>query len=91
MGISQWRQRKDNKTLNRKLYQPVTYQIKVQGRLDKNWSEWFDNMAITVASGDDRTAITTLTGSVADQTALHGLLTRIRDLGLFLLLVQCLE
>ena len=91
MGISQWRQRKDNKTLNRKLYQPVTYQIKVQGRLDKNWSEWFDNMAITVASGDDRTVITTLTGSVADQTALHGLLTRIRDLGLFLLLVQCLE
>jgi len=77
--------------VNRKLYQPVTYQIKVQGRLDKNWSEWFDNMAITVASGDDRTAITTLTGSVADQTALHGLLTRIRDLGLFLLLVQCLE
>ena len=77
--------------MNRKLYQPVTYQIKVQGRLDKNWSEWFDNMAITVASGDDRTAITTLTGSVADQTALHGLLTRIRDLGLFLLLVQCLE
>ena len=77
--------------MNRKLYQPVTYQIKVQGRLDKNWSEWFDNMAITVASGDDRTVITTLTGSVADQTALHGLLARIRDLGLFLLLVQCLE
>ncbi len=77
--------------MNRKLYQPVTYQIKVQGRLDKGWSEWFDNMAITVANSDDRTTITTLTGPVTDQTALHGLLARIRDLGLFLLLVQCLE
>jgi hypothetical protein len=74
-----------------RLDQPATYTIKVQGRLDASWSAWFDNMTVTVASGDGGPAITTLTGSVIDQVALHGLLARIRDLGLPLLLVQCLE
>jgi len=75
----------------RKLHQPARYQIKVQGRLDETWSDWFNNMTVTVESNDDHVTITTLTGSVADQAALHGLLARIRDLGLPLLAVQHLE
>jgi hypothetical protein len=71
-----------------RLDQPAAYQIKVQGRLDETWSAWFDGMAITVESGDNGAAITTLTGTVADQVALYGLLSRIRDLGLPLLLVK---
>jgi hypothetical protein len=74
-----------------RLDQPATYTIKMRGRLDGSWSAWFDNMTVTVASGGGGSCITTLTGSVMDQVALHGLLARIRDLGLPLLLVQCLE
>ena len=75
----------------RRFHQPAKYQIKVQGRLDETWSDWFDDMAVAVESSDDRAAITTLTGSVADQAALHGIPARIRDLGLPLLAVQHLE
>ena len=71
-----------------RLDQPTIYQIKVQGRLDNSWSVWFDDMAITVERNGDGPTITTLTGPVSDQTALHGLLARVRDLGLPLLLVQ---
>ena len=73
------------------LGQPATYQIKVQGRLDESWSAWFEGMMITTESRIDAPATTTLTGVVTDQAALHGLLTKIRDLGLPLLLVCCLE
>jgi hypothetical protein len=72
-----------------RLDQPATYQIRVQGRLDESWSAWFDNMTITVENHENGAAVTTLTGTVTDQVALHGLLSRIRDLGLPLLLVQC--
>jgi hypothetical protein len=67
---------------------PATYRIKVQGRLNETWSAWFDGMAVTVEANGDGAAATTLTGSVADQVALHSLLSRIRDLGLPLLLVE---
>jgi len=50
---------------------PATYQIKVQGRLNETWSAWFDGMAVTVENSGDGAAVTTLTGSVADQVALH--------------------
>ena len=57
------------------------YQIVVKGHLDSEWSEWFDGLTITlVGSGE-----TILTGPLADQTALHGVLIKIRDLGLPLL------
>ena len=74
-----------------RLSQPAKYQIKVQGRLSQSWSEWFDNMALSVERYDNGTAVTCLTGTVTDQPALHGLLARIRDLGLPLLLVKHLE
>ena len=60
------------------------YQIRVKGSLDKKWSDWFDGFRISLQANDE----TLLTGPVADQAALHGLLAKIRDLGLPLLLVQ---
>lgn len=59
------------------------YRIKLEGHLDTKWSDWFEKMAISSRSGK-----TILTGPVADQAALHGLLIRIRDLNLTLLSVQ---
>ncbi len=73
------------------LDQPVVYEIRVQGRLDATWSDWFDDMTITISGGDGGPPVTTLTGPVKDQVALFGLLARIRDLGLPLLLVQWVD
>lgn len=59
------------------------YQIRVKGVLNENWSDWFDGLSISPqASGE-----TLLTGPVRDQSALHGILVKIRDLGLDLLSV----
>jgi hypothetical protein len=63
--------------------QPTVYQIKMQGRLDESWSGWFDGMAVT-SDGDT----TTLTGRVADQSALRGILTKLWDLNLALISVH---
>jgi hypothetical protein len=60
---------------------PGCYRIRVQGRLDPRWSSWFDRMSLT--RGDDGTTV--LRGPVGDQAALHGLIERVRDLGLTLL------
>jgi hypothetical protein len=54
------------------------YEIRLRGRLDPRWSDWFDALALT--AGAD--GVTTLRGPVVDQAALHGLLHRLRDLGL---------
>ncbi len=62
--------------------QPLTYQIKVQGQLDHDWSDSFSGMAISL-QGDK----TTLTGLVADQAALRGVLNRMWDLNLTLISV----
>ena len=67
--------------------QPVHYEITVQGVLGPRWSDWFDGLQLT-SDADGRT---TIAGPVADQAALHGLLTRIRDLGLTLLTVRRAE
>ena len=64
---------------------PATYRIVVQGRLDKNWSDWFNGMIIMVEDENAQSPITTLTGVVADQAALRGILTKIWDLGLTLI------
>ena len=63
------------------------YRIKIQGHLDSSWSEWFEGFTIRPQAEDE----TLLTGSVADQIALHGLLSTIRDLGLTLLSVERIE
>jgi hypothetical protein len=74
--------------IQKRLDQPMTYQVQVQGRLDASWSDWFDGLAVAVVDDTNGAPVTTLTGLVKDQAALHGLLARIRDLGLPLLLVQ---
>ena len=60
------------------------YQIKVEGALDREWSEWFDGFTVASKAGGE----TLLTGAVADQAALYGLLNKTRDLGLPLLSVK---
>jgi len=61
----------------------VQYRIRLKGCLDETWSDWFEEMAIASNGAE-----TILTGPVADQAALHGLLIRIRDLNLTLLSVE---
>ena len=65
----------------------TVYQIRVKGHLDKRWSDWFNGFVITYPSDDE----TLLDGRVADQAALHGVLAKIRDLGLSLLSINRVE
>ena len=69
------------------LYQPAYYQIEVVGHLNVKRATWFEGLALANEFGEDDTPITIMTGEVLDQAMLHGLLTRIRDLGLPLLSV----
>ncbi|MEO7001230.1 MAG: hypothetical protein ABI068_05480 [Ktedonobacterales bacterium] len=63
------------------------YRITIKGHLDVEWSDWFDGLAVTLAENGE----TILTGPIVDQTALHGVLIKIRDLGLPLLSLTRLE
>jgi hypothetical protein len=74
-------------TDGREFDKQTVYQIRVKGNLDRKWSDWFDGFTITSQAG----GATLLTGPVADQSALHGLLGKIRDLGLPLLSVKRVE
>ena len=67
--------------------QPKIYQIRIKGRLDSEWSDWFEGLAVTQAEGGD----TLLIGPVADDAALHGLLKKVRDLGMPLISVNRIE
>ena len=64
----------------------VAYQIDVQGRLDERWNDWFGGMTVAYEEG-----VTTLTGPIADQAALRGMLSKIWDLNLVLIAVRRLE
>jgi hypothetical protein len=66
---------------------PVCYELRIEGHLDQHWSPWFGGLAIT--HDDDGT--TTLRGVVTDQSELHGLLAKVRDLGVPLLSVTPLD
>jgi wyosine [tRNA(Phe)-imidazoG37] synthetase (radical SAM superfamily) len=83
---------KRGKTPAQKLaVQPLqaNYEIKVQGHLDALWEQWFEGMTLTnIENGESGLACTLISGLVADQAALHGLLTRIRDLNLTLISVR---
>ena len=70
------------------LDQPARYQIVVQGKLPENWTDFFGEMTPAVCINEDGYATTTLSGQVVDQSSLHGMLRRIRDLGLPLLDVK---
>ena len=64
--------------------QSMTYQIRIKGHLDSQWTEWFEGLTITLEANGD----TILSGSVIDQSALHSLLKKIRDLGMPLVSVN---
>lgn len=66
---------------------PQLYEIRLRGRLDARWATWFDGLTLTRESG----GTTLIRGLVVDQSALHGLLQKVRDLGLPLLSVQQVE
>jgi hypothetical protein len=63
--------------------EPVNYQIRLKGHLDRRWTDWFEGLTIMHEEGGE----TLLTGPVVDQAALHGLLRRVRDLGIPLISV----
>jgi hypothetical protein len=67
--------------------QPVIYQIRIKGHLGCGWTDWFGGLTITLEEDGD----TLLTGPVVDQAALHGLLKKVRDLGMPLISVIRVE
>jgi hypothetical protein len=69
---------------------PAMYQIKVEGKLDQSWSDWFSGLTITVEGKSQSPGITTIIGAV-DQSTLRGILTKIWDLNLTLISVIRVE
>ncbi len=67
--------------------QPMIYQIGIKGHLGSEWTDWFEGMTITLEENGN----TLLTGPVIDQAALHGLLKKVRDLGMPLVSVGPVE
>jgi len=67
--------------------QPMIYQIRIRGHLGQQWTDWFEGLTITLEENGD----TLLTGPVIDDPALHGLLKKVRDLGMPLLSVNRVE
>ena len=65
---------------------PAVYQIKAAGRLDSQWTDWFEGVAV-----ESQGRMTVLTGRIIDQSALHGLLAKIRDLGMPIISVRRFE
>lgn len=63
---------------------PGLYEIRIEGHLDHRWAGWFDGLTLTLEDNGD----TLLTGPVVDQAALHGLLRKVRDLGMPLVSVR---
>jgi len=67
--------------------EPMVYQIRIKGHLGPQWTDWFGGLSITLEDNED----TLLTGPVVDQAALHGLLRKVRDLGVPLISVNRVE
>jgi hypothetical protein len=66
---------------------PTIYQIRINGHLGCQWADWFDDLTIKLEDNGD----TLLTGPVVDQAALYGLLKKVRDLGMPLVSVNCID
>jgi hypothetical protein len=67
--------------------QPMVYQIRIKGQLGRHWTDWFGGLTLTLEDNGE----TLLTGPVVDQAALHGVLRKVRDLGVLLLSVSRVE
>ena len=67
--------------------QPMVYQIRIKGHLSRQWMDWFEGLTITLEEDGD----TLLTGPLIDQAALHGLLKKVRDLGMPLVSIHRVE
>jgi hypothetical protein len=65
----------------------VVYQLRIEGQLDRRWTDWFEGLEIALEEDGN----TLLSGPVADQAALHGLLRKVRDLGMLLISVSRVE
>ena len=68
-------------------HEPGQYEIRIKGHLDNRWSDWFEGLIITLEDNGE----TLLSGPVVDQAALHGLLRKVRDLGMPLISVKRVE
>jgi len=66
------------------MVEPIEYEIRVQGKLDAHWSDWFDGLSVTETGAGE----TLIKGAVADQAALRGILEKIWNLNLVLVSVQ---
>ncbi len=77
----------DKQTFDEKHNQHQYYEIRLKGHLDDRWAEWFEGLTITLEENGE----TFLTGPVVDQAALHGLLKKVRDLGIPLLSVNLVQ
>ena len=77
----------DKHTFDEKHNQRQRYEIRLKGQLDDRWADWFEGLTVTLNEDGD----TLLTGVVIDQAALHGLLKKVRDLGMPLVSVGPLE
>jgi hypothetical protein len=67
--------------------QPTVSQIRIKGHLGRAWTDWFEGLTLTLEDNGE----TLLTSAVVDQAALHGLLRKVRDLGMPLLSVVCVK
>jgi hypothetical protein len=67
--------------------QQMVYQIRIKGHLDRQWTDWFEGLAITLEDNGE----TLLTGPVVDQAALYGVLRKVRDVAIPLLSVVCVK
>jgi hypothetical protein len=67
--------------------EPELYEIRLKGHLDDRWADWFEGLTITRAANGE----TLLAGPVADQAALHGLIKKVRDLGMSLVSISPIE
>lgn len=74
----------NKRSANKDQYQPEIYELRIRGHLQDKWSEWFEGLTLT--RQDDGT--TTLCGPLPDQTALHSILLKIRDMNLKLISVE---
>jgi hypothetical protein len=67
--------------------QPTVFQLRIKGHLSDQWTDWFEGLTITLEEDGD----TLLTGPIVDQAALFGLLKKVRDLGMPLVSINCVE